>query len=215
MPVFITWKYTQSGLWTFFCWYQKRCYSFILSPFSEPSFPSPKRFFLLGKGLLLLSHVQKCGINGLICLICEVFETKWKCWNGAIIIPTQLDDVKTFQNWSGSKNIPTLCEYDTASYRWSQYDSQQLKQQHTEFLLVKHVWGVLIPLYLLTASFKPLPLPPSPGTRSYKTVNFIKIHLFSLYQSHYCCLRVLPLHTPLWFFDNSICFLCVVVAVGF
>lgn len=132
MPVFITWKYTQSGLWTFFCWYQKRCCSFILSPFSEPSFPSPKRFFLWGKGLLLLSHVQKCGINGLICLICEVFETKWKCLNGAIIIPTQLDDVKTFQNWSGSKNIPTLCEYDTASYRWSQYDSQQLKQHHIQ-----------------------------------------------------------------------------------
>lgn len=80
------------------------------------------------------------------------------------------------------------------------------------------IWG--LDLKVVYSSRPPICSPnptPSPGTGSYKTVNFIKIHLFSLYQSHYCHLCVLPPHTPFWFFsfffffDNSICFLCVVL----
>lgn len=58
----------------------------------------------------------------------------------------------------------------------------------------------------------------SPGTGSYKTVNLIKLHLFSLYRSvdHVVVIAPPPPppHTPFRFLlNNSICFVCAVVAV--
>lgn len=97
--------------------------------------------------------------------------------------------------------------------------SEQLKW--CQWLLGKLQTEVeILSQFVLSWTLTPHPSPPltppspwpSPGTRSFKTVNFLQIlFFFSQYQSH---THTPPPHTPLWiFFDNSICFWHVVAGL--